>query len=420
MKGVSMISNLKLRASWGQVGIDGSLGIGSEYATIGSGYKYNFSGKVVNGMTASRVPNTSLKWETVSQTDIGIDVGLIDNRLTFTADYFVKQYRDMITQKQVPIYAGMVSDAYFEDVISQPVNSANVENKGLELALSYQNRTPSGFFYNLEGNVTTFSNKVVKLEKDIVGGATGNSDPGNLTRTTEGRSIGEFYGYVADGIFKSQQEVDAANALDGNATTFYQSAATAPGDIRYKDINGDNKVDDSDRTYLGSPIPDFSYGFTANFEYKGFSLNILFQGVHGNKIVNVNRYILESSSDAENKSKDMLDRWTETNPTGNFPRAISTDPNNNDRASDRYIENGAYLRLKNIQLGYTLPKSASDRLRLSNVKVYVSAQNLWTITGYSGYNPDIGAATQNNTSYGIDNTVYPNSVTFLGGINIGL
>ncbi|HTE34003.1 MAG TPA: hypothetical protein VK666_26665, partial [Chryseolinea sp.] len=132
------------------------------------------------------------------------------------------------------------------------------------------------------------------------------------------------------------------------------------------------------------------------------------------------RYILESSTDAENKGSGMVNRWTETNVDSNFPRAISTDPNNNDRASDRFIENGAYLRLKNIQLGYTLPTTLSQRLHLSNIKVYVAAQNLWTITKYNGYNPDIGAPTQNNTSYGIDNTIYPNSVTFLGGINIGL
>ncbi|HEY5747917.1 MAG TPA: SusC/RagA family TonB-linked outer membrane protein [Chryseolinea sp.] len=419
MKG-TRVSNLKLRASWGQVGIDGSLGIGTEYATIGSGYKYNFGGKVVNGMTANRVPNTSLKWETVTQTDIGLDFGLFDNRLNFTADYFVKNYEDMITDKRMPIYAGMVSDAYYTNPISQPINSANVQNKGIELAVSYQNRTMGGFGYTVEANMTTFSNKVITLADDIVAGYTGNSDPGYLTRTKQGGSIGEFYGYVADGIFHNQAEVDAANALDGNPTAFYQTAGTAPGDIKYKDIDGDNKITDKDRTYLGSPIPNFAYGFSTNFDYKGFSLNMLWQGVHGNKIVNVNRYILESSTDGENKGKGMVGRWTETNPSSNFPRAISTDPNNNDRASDRFIENGAYLRLKNIQLGYTLPANVTERLHLSNIKVYVSAQNLWTITKYSGYNPDIGAQTQNNTSYGIDNTVYPNSVTFLGGINIGL
>jgi len=420
MQSNPVISNMKLRASWGQVGIDGSLGIGTEYATIGSGYKYNFSHTVVNGMTANRVPNPSLKWETVTQTDVGIDIGLINNRLNFTADYFIKRYEDMITQKRIPVYAGMVSDGYYEDAINQPVNSANVENKGLELALSYQNHTNAGFSYSIEANLTTFSNKVIKLEEDIVSGYTGNSDPGYLTRTKEGRSIGEFYGYVTDGIFRNQQEVDAANAVDGDPLTFYQTSGTAPGDIRFKDLDGNGTVDDKDRTYLGSPIPTIAYGFTSNLEYKGFSLNILFQGVRGNKIVNVNRYILESSTDAENKGSGMVNRWTETNVDSNFPRAISTDPNNNDRASDRFIENGAYLRLKNIQLGYTLPTTLSQRLHLSNIKVYVAAQNLWTITKYNGYNPDIGAPTQNNTSYGIDNTIYPNSVTFLGGINIGL
>jgi hypothetical protein len=261
---------------------------------------------------------------------------------------------------------------------------------------------------------------VVKLDEDIVGGSVGNTDPGNLTRTKEGRSIGEFYGYVTDGIFRSQAEVDAANALTPDASVFYQSGGTAPGDLRFKDLDGNNLINDKDRTYLGSPLPDFSYGFSGNVEYKGFNLDVLFQGVQGNMIMNVNRYILESSTDGENKASGMVNRWTESNPDSNFPRAIATDPNNNDRASDRYLEDGAYLRLKNIQLGYTLPKTLTQKIRLSNVKVYIAAQNLWTITGYSGYNPDIGTATQNNTSYGIDNTIYPNSITFLGGLNIGL
>jgi hypothetical protein len=241
-----------------------------------------------------------------------------------------------------------------------------------------------------------------------------------LTRTVNGRSVGEFYGYVTDGIFKNQQEVDAVNALDNDPTKFYQSAGTAPGDIRFKDLNGDNFIDDKDRTFIGSPIPDVAYGFNASFEYKRFDLNILFQGVSGNDIVNVNRYITESSTDGENKSRDMINRWTETNPSGNMPRAIATDPNDNDRASDRFIEDGSYFRLKNIQLGYKLPTSLISKLSISSVRLYLSAQNIWTMTNYSGYNPDIGAQAQNNLSNGIDNTTYPNSITFLGGINIGL
>ncbi|HTF17757.1 MAG TPA: TonB-dependent receptor, partial [Chryseolinea sp.] len=420
MKSNNFIDDLKLRASWGQVGIDGSLGIGTEYSTIASGYKYNFGHTVVNGMMGNRVANPSLKWETVTQSDVGIDVGLFDNRLSVTADYFVKRYENMITKKALPIYAGMVSDAWYEDVISQPINSATVENKGLELAVSYQNRTSGGFAYSIGANMTTFKNSVIKLEEDIIGGGVGNTDPGNLTRTKQGRSIGEFYGFVTDGIFHTQAEVDAANALSPEAGVYYQSVGTAPGDIRYKDLDGNNTITDADRAYLGSPLPDLSYGFSGNFEYKGFNLDILFQGVHGNMIMNVNRYVLESSTDGENKAIGMVNRWTETNPDSNFPRAIATDPNNNDRASDRYLEDGAYLRLKNIQLGYTLPKAITQKLRLSNVKVYLAAQNLWTVTNYSGYNPDIGTATQNNTSYGIDNTIYPNSITFLGGLNIGL
>lgn len=420
LKGNNLLDDLKLRASWGQVGIDGSLGIGAEYATIASGYKYNFGHNVVNGMMGNRVPNAALKWETVTQTDVGIDLGLFDNRLTLTADYFVKKYEDMITNDPIPIYAGIVSESWYEAQTSQAINSATVENKGFELALGFQNRTSGGFAYSVGANMTTFNNKVVKLDKEFPGGGTGNSEPYNVTRTEEGHSIGEFYGFVSDGVFHTQAEVDAANALSPNEGTYYQSAGTAPGDVRFKDLDGSNTISDTDRTYLGSPLPDFSYGFSGNFEYKGFNLDLLFQGVHGNKIMNINRYNLESSTDGENKAQAMVNRWTPSNPDSNIPRAIATDPNNNERASDRFLEDGAYLRLKNIQLGYTLPKPLSQKLHLSNVKVYIAAQNLWTITGYSGYNPDIGSPTQNNTSYGIDNTIYPNSITFLGGLNIGL
>ena len=417
IKNIPFISDMKLRGSWGQVGIDGSLGVGAEYATIASGYLYNFGGKPVSGMAANRIPNSNLKWETVTQTDVGLDLDLFRNSVNITADYFVKRYTDMITQKFIPLYGGIVSDEYYTNKVSQPVNSATVNNKGVEFSVNYQH-SKGDFGYNIGVNLTTFTNKVVKLEDDIIGGSTGNTSQGNLTRTRQGRSVGEFYGFVTDGIFQNKEEVDAANALGDPAVPFI-SSGTAPGDFRFKDINHDNVIDDNDKVFIGNPIPDFTYGLNANFTYRQFDLNIFFQGVQGNQIVNVNRFITESSTGTENKSTDMLQRWTPGNHSNSYPRAINTDPNFNDRFSNRFVEDGSYLRLRNLQLGYKLPPSLLEKISLAAVRFYVTAENLFTITKYKGYNPDIGAQNQQNINNGLDNTIYPQSITFLGGISVG-
>jgi hypothetical protein len=367
-------------------------------------------------MAANRVPNSNLKWETVTQSDVGIDLGLWDNRISLTADYFLKRYTDMITDRLIPIYAGIISDSFYENRVSQPINSATVLNRGFEFALNYKN-SQGPFTYNLGVNMTTFTNEVIKLDNEIVGGNTGNTPQGNLTRTVKGRSVGEFFGWRTDGIFQNQNEVNQANAL-GDPLVPFQSGSTSPGDIRFKDINGDGVIDDKDRTYLGSPIPVFTYGLQANLAYKQFDLSLFFQGVQGNKIANVNRFITESSSSSENKSRDMVQRWTDSNPSNTYPRAIATDPNFNDRFSDRFVENGSYVRLRNIQLGYKLTSSLLQKLSVHSLRVYVSAQNLFTWTKYKGFNPDIGAQNQSNLSYGVDNSIYPQSITFLGGVKV--
>ncbi|MBO9154054.1 SusC/RagA family TonB-linked outer membrane protein [Chitinophaga sp. GCM10012297] len=417
MEALPLVSNLKLRGSWGQVGIDGSLGTGAEYATIAAGYLYNLGGKPVSGMASNRIPNNRLKWETVTQTDIGLDIGLFHDQLSITMDYFVKRYQDMITQKIIPMYGGIISDVYYTIATSQPVNSANVDNKGFEFALNYEGGK-GDFTYSIGANLTTFTNKVVRLDDDIIGGSTGNTTQGNLTRTTQGRSVGEFYGFVTDGIFQTDKEVADANQL-GDPSVPFINAGTAPGDIRFKDLNGDHVINDKDKTYIGCPIPNFTYGLNAGLNYRKFDLNILFQGVQGNQIVNVNRFITESSTGTENKSRDMLNRWTTANPGNTYPRAINTDPNYNDRFSDRFVEDGSYLRLRNVQLGYKLPEAVLKRLSLSAVRVYLSAENLFTVTKYKGYNPDIGAQNQQNINNGLDNTIYPQSRIFLAGISVG-
>lgn len=416
MADVPLISDLKLRGSWGQVGIDGGLG-GSEYATIASGYLYNFGGTVVPGLTSNVIPNPSLKWETVTQTDLGIDVSILNNRVNITADYFEKKYSDMITQKVVPIYGG-ISTPDAGGTVSQSVNSATVVNKGIELAINYQNRA-GNLYYNIGANFTTFNNKVVKLDEYLVGGNTGNTPQGMLTRTQEGHSVGEFYGWVVDGIFQNVDEVNAANDLDKDPATYYQAPLTAPGDIRFKDLDGDNLITDKDRTFIGSPIPKFVYGVNGEFKLMQFDLNLSLQGSQGNKIVNANRFVSESSAGTENKSKVMVNRWTPTNPSTTVPRVNYIDPNFNDRPSNRFVEDGSYLRLRSIQLGYTLQNNIIERAKLSTVRIYVSATNLFTITKYTGYNPDIGSQNNQNMNNGIDDTIYPQNRSVLAGITIG-
>jgi TonB-linked SusC/RagA family outer membrane protein len=416
MAGLPFISDLKLRGSWGQVGIDGGLG-GSEYATIGSGYLYNFGGIVVPGLTPNVIPNPGLKWETVSQTDFGIDVSILNNKLNLTADYFEKKYSDMITQKVVPIYGG-ISTPDAGGTVSQSVNSANVTNKGFELAINFQNKVGI-LYYNIGANFTTFNNKVVKLEDYLVGGNTGNTPQGMLTRTQEGNSVGEFYGWVVDGIFQNAGEVNAANELDKDPATYYQTPLTAPGDIRFKDLNGDNVISDKDRTFIGSPIPKFVYALNGELKMLQFDLNFSLQGSQGNKIINANRFVTESSAGTQNKSSVMLNRWTPANPSNTVPRVNFTDPNFNDRPSDRFVEDGSYVRLRSIQLGYSLQSKVIQRAKLSSVRLYLTATNLFTITDYTGYNPDIGSQNNQNMNNGVDDTIYPQNRSVLAGISIG-
>ncbi|GAO41518.1 SusC/RagA family TonB-linked outer membrane protein [Flavihumibacter petaseus] len=409
---VRIVSNFMLRGSWGQTGIDGSLGVGAEYANMGTGYLYNFGGVPVNGMVQNSIANSALRWETVTQTDLGFDLGLLDNRVNVTVDYFRKEYSDMIEQRPVPSYFGIWDGPWAGGSITMPTNGATVENKGFEFAVNYENQSLKGDFrYSLGVNLTTFSNKVTNLKSPTMGGPAGvNTSQGNLTRTEEGHSVGEFYGFIVDGIFQNQDEVDKAEAV--------ASANTAPGDYRFRDVNGDKKIDDKDKTFIGSPIPDYMYGIVGDLSYKQFDLNFSFQGVAGNQIVNVNKFITEATSGVENKSKTMLNRWTPQNPSSQYARAIYNDPNGNDRFSTRHVEDGSFFRLRSLQLGYKLPSALINRISLSMVRVYVSAQNVFTITKYSGYNPDIGSQKQSNASSGLDNTIYPQSRSIVGGIQV--
>ncbi len=391
------ISLFKLRGSWGQNGND-KIGDYSFSTIVNAGQNYTFGdGEIItNGNVPLVSANPDLKWETSTQTDIGLDVEMYDGKINFVADYYIKTTSDMLYAAPIPFIAGTLA----------PVrNIGEVENKGLELSLSYRNRD-NDFKYSVSGNIAFVSTDVLSLGEGGEPITTGNVfSAGAAARTEVGHPIASFYGYVTDGLFQNRQEIDAHA---------FQNENTAPGDIRFKDLNQDGIINNFDRDYIGNPTPDFTYGINADFEYKGFDVSLFLQGVQGNDIFNgIVRYDFSYT----NRPQSVLNRWTGEGTSNFEPRVTVNDPNFNARVSDRFVEDGSYLRLKNLQIGYSLPKSVISKLKIDKFRLYLSAQNLLTITDYSGLDPEIGA-TQGALDLGIDRGFYPQSRTFLGGVNI--
>lgn len=391
------VSLLKLRASWGQNGND-RIGDYSFSTIVNAGQNYTFgtSEVITNGNVPLVAANPDLKWETSTQTDIGLDVELFDGKIYFVADYYIKNTSDMLYAAPIPLTAGTLP----------PVrNIGEMENKGLEFALNYRNREKA-FKYSFGANVSFVSTEVITLGEGGEPITSGNVfSAGSVARTEVGNPIGAFYGYVTQGLFQSQAEVEAHA---------FQNENTAAGDIRFADLNGDGVIDNSDRTFIGNPTPDFTYGLTFDAEYKGFDFSMFLQGVEGNEIYNgIVRYDFSYT----NRPQSVLNRWTGPGTSTSEPRVTIDDPNRNARVSDRFVEDGSYLRIKNIQLGYNLPKRLLESIHMDKCRFYLSAQNLWTLTQYSGLDPEIGS-TQGALDIGIDRGFYPQARTFVGGINV--
>jgi len=408
MQGIRGISNLKLRAGWGQVGNQNSAANYGYVTTLTGGNRYIIGGQTVEGFAATTASNPQLKWETATSTNVGIDAGFFNNALSLTADYFVKNTNDMIVRVPIPVFAG-VGPPY--------VNAGSMQNNGIELALNYRNQTESGFQYDFGVNFTHIKNRVTSLGGGSPIETADVSRVGNITRTEVGREIAYFYGLKTDGVFHNQAELEAYKkdgvAIQPNAQL---------GDVKFVDLNGDGVIDDKDRTYLGSATPSFTYGFNANFAYKGFDLKLFFQGVQGAEIVNALGYFTHNSNGQWNSMASRLDRWTPENPNSNEPRMTVADANQNYRFSDRYVENGSYLRLKNVTLGYTLPNKLVSKWRINNVRAYVSADNLLTFTKYTGLDPEVGDYGYNGSSnplaYGVDVGTYPQPRTARVGLTV--
>jgi TonB-linked SusC/RagA family outer membrane protein len=377
LKNNNTINDLKLRLSWGQ---SGNQFTGNNFAylpTMSSTIFYVIGAGqgVVLAPAPTIFANPNLKWEVSTQSDIGADVSLFNRRLNITADYYLKVTKDLLLSQPIPMTSG-----YF---LPADANLGEIKNSGIELGVNYQNQI-GDFKYNIGGNITTVNNKVTSLGgiPEVITGTGGDQ----THRTTEGESLAYFFGYKTNGIYQSQAEVDADKTVDAN------SAGRQPGDIRFVDVNGDGKIDANDKTKIGSSIPTYFYGINLGGSYKGFDVSILFQGVGGMSIYNAARASLESMRTGDNQSVAVLGRWTGAGTSTTMPRATASDPNNNTRFSDRWIESGAYMRLKNIQIGYAIPASFLKKVSgeyISSSRIYIGIQNLMTFTKYKGYDPEV-------------------------------
>lgn len=396
LKDSKTVSNLKLRASYGATG-NPSIG---PYTTLSRFSEiYDVSGDViVNAVQLTSLDNPNLKWETSYQQDYGIDLGLFDNRISITADYYKTITKDLLFNRPLPGVSG---------IASQLQNVGELENKGWELAINSKNFIGADFTWSTSFNISSNKNKVLKLadNKDLLI----NSTPGHFLATESqilrvGQPVGSFFGFIYDGVIQQGEAV-----LPGNFETI-------AGGEKFRDVNGDGKLDSQDKTIIGNPNPDFIFGLNNDFTYKNLDLNIFFQGSQGGEILNYT--LMELASGNNNATTEVLNSWTPTNTNTNVPiNAARTK-----RVTSRFVYDGRYVRLKNISLGYSLDDKIVSKMGLSKVRFYISGQNLWTITNYPGTDPETSYLNDNNsrsnTNLGLDYGGYPNVRTFTIGFNV--
>jgi TonB-linked SusC/RagA family outer membrane protein len=399
LRSVNAITNLKIRSSWGKLG-NQNIDVTDRSTVINNSNQAVFGPENVltQGATYDKSSNPNLKWETTTQFDAGVELGLLNGRLNLELDYYHRLTEDILVLLATP---GHVGNGPFTKVRN---NAASVLNRGLELALNWKDEI-GAFSYRFGGNATTVHNEVKNLgasiasDESIIGGGLGNGQ--NVTLTRAGLPIGSFYGYQTDGIFQNEAEVANGPVLNKEQ---------APGDIRYKDLNGDGKIDNLDRTNLGSPIPTFMYGLNAGINFKNFDLSLDIQGQTGNKIYNGKAAIRPTIANYEILYKD---RWKPERPSNTVPRA--TAGGDNFLPSNFLIQDGSFIRLRTITLSYSIPRELSSRLRLQKSSIYVRATNLVTFTKFTGYSPEVGGG---DLSAGIDLGIYPITAVYAAGINV--
>lgn len=404
MKDQKIFSNLKLRGSWGKVGNAGvPVNPSTLVITQKGGYVAYFNGVSYTGKNIDTMVPTFLNWERSSGTDIGLEAGFLDNRLNIEADYYTKTTQQAIFEIPVLSSIGLGNS-------KQIGNQADFRNRGFEFVASWRDKTEGGLTYSISGNFGYNQNKVMKVvtgENPVYSGGEGLANGSLPTRTMVGRPVGEFFGYQVAGIFQNQAEI-ASSAQPG----------AKPGDFRYVDTNGDGQVSEKDRVPLGNPNPKFNYGLNTNFAYKNFDLAVDIQGVAGVDVYNANIGLRYGN---ENFTQDFFkNRWHGEGTSNTYP-STNVGSTENARPNSFYVESGAYIRLRNVQLGYTLPAGLLSKWKMQKVRVFANAQNAINLFGYKGFSPEVGKPTVGNYSplrAGVDANVYPLYATYNLGVNV--
>ncbi|EIY46685.1 SusC/RagA family TonB-linked outer membrane protein [Bacteroides nordii CL02T12C05] len=406
MQSVKPISQLKLRAGYGQTGNQniGAYAFADKLSVNGVynfGSQRGFESNLVNLIYPYLLSNPSVKWEAVEQYNVGVDIGFLKNRIVANLDFYVKNTRDMLTKKPVP----QTSGTSLEQADWPPVNIGKVLNRGFEFTINTKNFVGE-FKWETNFNMSFNHNEVVSIGgPEILNGV-------SLIR--EGQPINSFYGYKLGGVYQTLDEVFTGPVMENRAAdkaSHNPYKNTSPGDMWFVDVDGNGEINDLDRTVIGNPSPDCIFGFNNTFSYKNFDLSIFFQGALGNQVWNGVRASHESMNSTYNQLASTLERWTGEGTSSSMPRAIYADPNNNSRASTRWLENGSYAKLKNLTFGYTLPENWTNRAKVKALRLYVSFDNLCTITNYSGLDPEVGLS-------GLDYGVYPSARTYMFGVSV--
>jgi len=431
-----IVSNGKIRFGWGQTGnsnIGGYLwgsSISKMPTGLGMGYRQ------------SNIANPYIQWETQEQLNLGIDLGFIKDRINLVVDLYDKTSEDMLMQLQLPSYMGTRGNA--SSALASPMgNYGTINNKGIEVALNTKN-IQGQFEWDTEFIISANKNKLEALDGTASAHIEGYGQWSDIVSITNvGQSLYNFYGYKVLGVYKDRADIENSPRAEKYPSdgVFNKYNTVWVGDLKFADLSGpdgkpDGKIDSYDRTNIGNPIPKFTYGFTNNFRYKNFDLSIFINGTYGNKILNYSSINLSSMTSIwDNQLKvvndrailttidpalgvDNIDNVVVSNPNTKTPRAIANDPNDNNRISDRYVEDGSYLRIKNLTLGYNVPSSFLKKYYLDNLRLYVNIQNLYTFTNYSGYDPEVGVSTLSNNVYGLDNGRYPAPQVYSFGLNV--
>lgn len=412
----TVVDELKLRVSYGKLGnqnIDDYLTkrLLSQYMNYVQGTQWWMGGITGSAWVSPR----DLTWETTETSNIGLDATFLGGKLAVTADAFIQKTKDVLMPVSMPASTGLTG--------TPTMNAGTIENKGFEMAITHRNNVGK-VYYSLTGNMSTISNKVKKItvgnERELEGYKP--QGLGTITWFKTGEPMGVFRLIKTDGIFQSQAEIDEYKRQNNMNEGF----KAEPGDIRFVDYNGDGQINDDDRQTVGKPLPDVSFGLRGNVEWNGFDANFFFDGMVGNSIYNFTRYRMENMLVVENFSKDVLGAWTSSNPSSSMPR-FGGNSNNARVNSDRWLEKGDFLRLKTFEIGYTLPKVLTQKVSLDKVRIYALFDNLFTITGYKGYTPDIGYNPNDNNqsgysalTRGTDHGRYPQARAFSFGVQIGL